>query len=107
MTIRISPSVSTHQLTILVASFLVALGSGTNYVCQLVYLLIHKPDLSWFIRYIQVKYDSFDLFCIWKTERALTDAFIIIHIAYAPQLGAHLNISHTQLNIVGLAGNGK
>jgi hypothetical protein len=27
-------------------------------------------------------------------------------IAYAPQLGAKLGISHTQLNIVALAGNG-
>ena len=27
--------------------------------------------------------------------------------AYSPQLGARLNISYTQLNFIGLAGNGK
>ena len=26
-------------------------------------------------------------------------------LAYAPQLGARLRVSHTQLNIIGLAGN--
>ena len=30
-----------------------------------------------------------------------------LHVAYSPQLGARLNISYTQLNIIGLAGNGK
>ncbi|PFH47164.1 hypothetical protein AMATHDRAFT_152811 [Amanita thiersii Skay4041] len=47
------------RLTTLVASLIVALCSGTNYVC----------------------------------------------LAYAPQLGHRLQISHTQLNIIGLAGN--
>ena len=28
-------------------------------------------------------------------------------VAYSPQLGSRLNISYTQLNIIGLAGNGK
>ncbi|KIJ58855.1 hypothetical protein HYDPIDRAFT_101889 [Hydnomerulius pinastri MD-312] len=27
------------------------------------------------------------------------------HLAYAPQLGARLHVSHTQLNVIGLAGN--
>ncbi|KAF8812677.1 MFS general substrate transporter [Phlegmacium glaucopus] len=53
------PSLSAPRKMLLVASFLVALGSGTNYV----------------------------------------------YSAYSPQLGARLNISYTQLNIVGLAGN--
>ncbi|KAF8812676.1 MFS general substrate transporter [Phlegmacium glaucopus] len=53
----ISPWLSAPRITLLVASFFVALGSGTNYV------------------------------------------------PYSPQLGARLNISYTQLNIVGLAGN--
>ena len=30
-----------------------------------------------------------------------------LHIAYSPQLGARLSISYTQLNFIGLAGNGK
>ncbi|KAF8812664.1 MFS general substrate transporter [Phlegmacium glaucopus] len=55
----ISPWLSAPRITLLVASFFVALGSGTNYV----------------------------------------------YSAYSPQLGARLNISYTQLNIVGLAGN--
>ncbi|KAF8812663.1 MFS general substrate transporter [Phlegmacium glaucopus] len=55
----ISPWLSAPRITLLVASFFVALGSGTNYV----------------------------------------------YSAYSPQLGTRLNISYTQLNIVGLAGN--
>jgi hypothetical protein len=31
---------------------------------------------------------------------------LMTNVAYAPQLGAKLGISHTQLNIVALAGNG-
>jgi hypothetical protein len=30
-----------------------------------------------------------------------------VYSAYAPQLGAKLHLSHTQLNIVGIAGNRK
>ncbi|KAF9546306.1 MFS general substrate transporter [Agrocybe pediades] len=55
----IPPLVSAPRITTLVASLLVALSAGTNYV----------------------------------------------YSAYAPQLGARLGISHTQLNVVGLAGN--
>ncbi|KAF8812968.1 hypothetical protein BYT27DRAFT_7085677, partial [Phlegmacium glaucopus] len=61
----ISPWLSAPRITLLVASFFVALGSGTNYVRH----EFHP------------------------------------YIAYSPQLGARLNISYTQLNIVGLAGN--
>ena len=31
---------------------------------------------------------------------------IFLSVAYSPQLGTRLKISHTQLNIVALAGNG-
>ncbi|KIM42690.1 hypothetical protein M413DRAFT_70185 [Hebeloma cylindrosporum] len=55
--------ISVPRITTLIASLLVSLSSGTNYVS----------------------------FSCW--------------IAYAPQLGAKLGISHTQLNIVALAGN--
>ncbi|KAK2459401.1 hypothetical protein APHAL10511_008588 [Amanita phalloides] len=50
---------SVPRLTTLIASLIVSLGSGTNYVFS----------------------------------------------AYSPQLGSRLNINHTQLNIIGLAGN--
>lgn len=53
------PLMSTARITSLVASFIVTLGCGTNYVFS----------------------------------------------AYSPQLAARLNITHTQLNLVGLAGN--
>ncbi|KAF5309184.1 hypothetical protein D9619_012743 [Psilocybe cf. subviscida] len=53
------PLVSVPRITTLIASLIVALCSGTNYV----------------------------------------------YSAYAPQLGARLGISHTQLNVVALAGN--
>ncbi|KAF8959541.1 MFS general substrate transporter [Flammula alnicola] len=53
------PLVSVPRITTLIASLIVALSSGTNYV----------------------------------------------YSAYSPQLGARLGISHTQLNIVALAGN--
>ncbi|CAA7269647.1 unnamed protein product [Cyclocybe aegerita] len=53
------PLISVPRITTLIASLVVALSSGTNYV----------------------------------------------YSAYAPQLGARLGISHTKLNVVGLAGN--
>jgi hypothetical protein len=53
------PLVSIPRLTTLIASLIVALSSGTNYV----------------------------------------------YSAYSPQLGAKLGMTHTQLNVVALAGN--
>lgn len=35
------------------------------------------------------------------------DAHDILRLAYAPQLGDRLHISHTQLNVIGLGGNGQ
>jgi len=38
--------------------------------------------------------------------RDVKSSVLMTCIAYSPQLGAKLGISHTQLNIVALAGNG-
>ena len=40
----------------------------------------------------------------WDQEDDLLT--ILLFVAYSPQLGTRLKISHTQLNIIGLAGNG-
>ena len=60
------------------------------------------------IRFIQVRSVKFYLSCLGTTERdqerRLVDFFLCV--AYSPQLGSRLKISHTQLNIVALAGNG-
>ena len=87
------------QITVLVASFFVALGSGTNYVCQFASLLN-----NWIICLLDIFRCRYSFWFRW----ILADAseFLLL-IAYSPQLGSRLNISYTQLNIIGLAGNGK
>ena len=55
------------------------------------------------VRYIQVQ-----VFLLFSFEYLLMPVCLHdLHIAYSPQLGARLNISYTQLNFIGLAGNGK
>ncbi|KAF7331089.1 NmrA domain-containing protein [Mycena venus] len=66
---------SLPRLTTLLASLIVAVGAGTNYV-----------------RFSAQPSPSFSLNQLPSS-------------AYSPQLAARLHISHTQLNIVGLAGN--
>lgn len=62
----------------LVGSILVALGSGTNYVSD-----------------------------VRISHRACDNNCAQVYSAYAPQLGAKLHLSHTQLNIIGISGNCK
>lgn len=94
---------SVSRIVTLLASLLVSLGSGTNYV----------SDGS--IDYIQYRYESKKLllgifrwgapsFVLAALERR--NLIKYLRVAYSPQLGTRLKISHTQLNIVGLAGNG-
>lgn len=47
-----------------------------------------------------------DLFWWVDVYREPDAHFLNVRLAYAPQLGARLHISHTQINIVGLAANG-
>ena len=94
-------SSSSAQITVLVASFFVALGAGTNYVCWLASLLNNWTNCS--VDIFRCGYS----FC-FRWILADVGEFDLHHdVAYSPQLGARLNISYTQLNIIGLAGNGK
>ena len=44
-------------------------------------------------------------FCFCRNLADASEFHLLV--AYSPQLGSRLNISYTQLNIIGLAGNGK
>ena len=90
----------TPQITVLVASFFVALGAGTNYVRWLASLLLN----NWTTCSLVIFRCGYSFCFRW----ILADAGEFhLHVAYSPQLGARLNISYTQLNIIGLAGNGE
>ena len=99
---------SIPRIRTLVASLLVCLGSGTNYVSN--------SSLDCFLcRYESKKMMLLGLFR-WGAPSFVIAAgdrnhendllTILLCIAYSPQLGARLKISHTQLNIVAFAGNG-
>ncbi|CCO37053.1 hypothetical protein BN14_11204 [Rhizoctonia solani AG-1 IB] len=45
----------------------------------------------------QARIQTLGLFCV--------DLWIQVYSAYAPQLGQKLNLNHTQLNVIGIAGN--
>ena len=90
---------SSTQITVLVASFFVALGAGTNYVRRLTSLLN-----NWTNSLLDI-FRCLYSFCFrWNHPKSIE---FHLHVAYSPQLGARLNISYTLLNIIGLAGNGK
>ena len=107
-----SALISVSRIRTLVASIFVSLGSGTNYV----------SNVS--IDYFQCRYESKKMLLglfRWGTPSFVLTAFkfsegerdqendlltIFFCVAYSPQLGTRLKISHTQLNIVALAANG-
>jgi hypothetical protein len=97
-----SPStrlLSPERVTTLLVSVLVALCSGTNYVCTALNILwtdetYHsRPSFQGLFRYD-----------IPRPMQSISDR--TLPPAYGPQLGVRLGLSHTQQNLVGLGGNG-
>ena len=107
------PLISVPRIQTLIASLLVSIGSGTNYVGNMFSLMTcGYESKEKFTRSIQVR-NNRCYFLSWvplpkmKREIFMVEQFVwqSLCTAYSPQLGARLKISHTQLNIVGLAGN--
>jgi hypothetical protein len=86
-----------RRLTTLVACTLVALGSGTNYVRLAPFVFYRACSRS-------ARTGLFGFVHHTALRRAPARSHPV-RAAYAPQLGARLHINHTQLNIIGLAGN--
>ena len=96
--------ISLPRIRTLVASLFVMLGSGTNYVSKdffdhfITQMWILLGVFRWgsaLAAFVEGEYD--------KKNNILT---LFLCVAYSPQLGTRLKISHTQLNMVALAGNG-
>jgi len=97
------PLISVPRIRTLIASLVVSLGSGTNYVSNVSLIPCdYESKILNFTRSIQVRSH-----CRGGTSRfSHSWCWLSLCVAYSPQLGTRLKISHTQLNIVALAANG-
>lgn len=90
---------SLERITTLLVSVLVALCSGTNYVCPLGWMTpprLKELNIAFLFPGL-LRYDPSRPLC--TSDRTPSSA-------YGPQLGVRLGLSHTQQNLVGLGGNG-
>jgi len=100
---RLPPSsglISVARVTTLLVSVLVALCSGTNYVCIRMTSPRRKELTVTFRPPGLFRYDT------PGTRPNCTSDGVPPSAAYGPQLGVRLGLSHTQQNLVGLGGNG-
>ena len=85
-----------RRVQVLVGSVIVSLGSGTNYVSR-----IAKSGVA------DTTVVTAGIFWYCNKGSGVPRDVNRILSAYAPQLGDALHISHTLVNVVGLAGNSK
>ncbi len=89
-------ALATPRIGMLAACILVAMGSGTNYVSF--DNVFPSPD-----RHLTNSGQAFS--GEYRLIISRQELSCVHHLAYAPQLGERLKLTHTQLNIVGIAGN--
>ena len=103
------PVISIPRIRTLVVSLLVSLGSGTGYVSNS-FLITLNIDLiknfsSGLLRWGLYR-RPFSSKLPSPQANVGENGLLILSVAYSPQLGKRLKISHTQLNIVALAASG-
>ena len=96
--------ISLPRIRTLVASLFVMLGSGTNYVSK--DFFDHFITQMWILLGVFRWGSALAAFVEGEYDQKNNLLTLFLCVAYSPQLGTRLKISHTQLNMVALAGNG-